>query len=396
MKIKHVVTSVALSLALGFGAVAGLMANKEAKAVKADELQSYSGSIAIELQYINGDGLHYWDEGGAKLGFRIYNETEPGHMGSDWSELVSSNESHKYVINYTTTGWFDPLAGSETKIDLYRFSSDSTSCSEGTRWNKAEGLSFGNVIYVYGWDNAASSVKYTVHAKSDSYSDSRYFTFRNAKLNNDNFELYSDFNLSDEDEFKVTDGQDHYYAAFSTHASLSSIITGDQYNNISCSEAGTYSMFHKLSNHETYVTTPALAAADKFAQSFLGKTAGYCTGSISSEVQLELKGEYEDLSDIEGAQAAFYNAGVIRGKDVVDYGTYSCEALSRYVNMQEQKGYGDFLGLGTINNPALPSSAYNSLFADSTNNTMIIVISIVATSALAFTTLLVFKKKKQK
>ena len=43
MKIKHVVTSVALSLALGFGAVAGLMANKEAKAVKADE--SYSGSI---------------------------------------------------------------------------------------------------------------------------------------------------------------------------------------------------------------------------------------------------------------------------------------------------------------------------------------------------------------
>lgn len=49
MKIKHVVTSVALSLALGFGAVAGLVANKEAKAAKADSPKTWMMAISLNM-----------------------------------------------------------------------------------------------------------------------------------------------------------------------------------------------------------------------------------------------------------------------------------------------------------------------------------------------------------
>ena len=97
MKIKHVVTSVALSLALGFGAVAGLMANKEAKAVKADAEKwmitiCFDNTIPEESGswgYIDSQAVNFWG-------------TNVTYEGSAES-LHQSGVDHFYTVNAVFT-----------------------------------------------------------------------------------------------------------------------------------------------------------------------------------------------------------------------------------------------------------------------------------------------------
>ena len=77
--------------------------------------------------------------------------------------------------------------------------------------------------------------------------------------------------------------------------------------------------------------------------------------------------------------------------DISNYGEAIQNWVDRYTRIVSNTELNDFMQLGVSS--SLLRVSQNSL---EDNNTMIIVISIAATSALAFTTLLVFKKKKQK
>lgn len=149
-------------------------------------------------------------------------------------------------------------------------------------------------------------------------------------------------------------------------------------NQIECRTPGTYAVYYDRNGGSLFITDPAAAEADEFAQYFLENTNGYCTDSIDESVQTTLKSYYNYLASIPGAQADFYTAEVKRGKGL-SYASYSSEALSRYVNMQEEKGYGDFLGLST-HNPA--ASAYVPTFENNSNNNLSLVI-IIASSIIA-------------
>lgn len=85
-----------------------------------------------------------------------------------------------------------------------------------------------------------------------------------------------------------------------------------------------------------------------------------------------------------------YAKAKLSADDVSAYGEDIEHWISRYTILVEKGGFSDFMSRGLVSG----SGAFyqNSVVTD--NNTMIIVISIAAVSALAFTLLLVFKKRK--
>ncbi len=130
-----------------------------------------------------------------------------------------------------------------------------------------------------------------------------------------------------------------------------------------------------------------LSAANAFADTFLSATENYCTDSISSDTQSTLKSAYGALG---GAKNAFYEAGVVRGIDQT-YESKAQQALSRYVNMIEDRGYSDFLELGTN----YPATTGIQLTAHTDNNSEPIVIaSALSVSGAAVAGFFFIRKKR--
>ena len=126
--------------------------------------------------------------------------------------------------------------------------------------------------------------------------------------------------------------------------------------------------------------------AEKFAQDLLDKTDVVCKG-------------YDGVKDNKEALASVWLAlqeNVLSDEEIERFNDKNNDfdaARARYDYLVGKYGLTDFLG----RNPTpIPGGAYYKDGITDNNNTMIIVISIAAVSALAFTMLLVFKKKKQK
>ena len=126
--------------------------------------------------------------------------------------------------------------------------------------------------------------------------------------------------------------------------------------------------------------------AENFAQDLLDKTDVVCK-------------EYDGVKDNKEALASVWLAlqeNVLSDEEIERFNDENNDfdaARARYDYLVGKYGLTDFLG----RNPApIPGGAYYKDGITDNNNTMIIVISIATVSALGFTLLLVFKKKKQK
>ena len=126
--------------------------------------------------------------------------------------------------------------------------------------------------------------------------------------------------------------------------------------------------------------------AEKFAQDLLDKTDVVCKG-------------YDGVKDNKEALASVWLAlqeNVLSDEEIERFNDKNNDfdaARARYDYLVGKYGLTDFLG----RNPTpIPGGAYYKDGITDNNNTMIIVISIATVSALGFTLLLVFKKKKQK
>ena len=147
----------------------------------------------------------------------------------------------------------------------------------------------------------------------------------------------------------------------------------------------------------SYVATSTIQDFDSkqvlaYARYFLEQTDGYCESSISSGVKTSLINEYGWMSD--GAKAIFKAAEIVRGKGA-SYVDDVSQALSRYVNMIEEKGYVDseFLNLGddVINKAA----AINNGVLTSSNSIITAVVVISLTTALCIGGYFFIRKKKE-
>lgn len=123
----------------------------------------------------------------------------------------------------------------------------------------------------------------------------------------------------------------------------------------------------------------ATVVAEAFEAAFIDMTNAECTAkAVTSGTWGKIKTIFGHIeSDFEAA------AELVKGH------TTSVEAIARYKNIVEKYGYEDFLAKGYVQ-----LTAYQFDATSANNSTIIIVISIAAVSVLAFTMLLVFKKKK--
>lgn len=114
-----------------------------------------------------------------------------------------------------------------------------------------------------------------------------------------------------------------------------------------------------------------------------------CTGSGDTSPITAAKWAEVEAAYVGGEAAAKAKLAAVVGLSYIEVNQF----LSRYDYIVGTYGYNNFLNREVQASSAI-NFGYNNY--DANNSTMIIVITIAAVSALAFTTLLVFKKKRQK
>lgn len=130
---------------------------------------------------------------------------------------------------------------------------------------------------------------------------------------------------------------------------------------------------------QTFNSTP-FEQALSYAVFFLEVTDNYCTVSLTSETKTLLHNEYNGM--VSDAKTVFTEADIVRGKGAT-YENDISEALSRYANMVEEKGTGDFLSLGSSVLQKGTSNHQLTIFGN-TNNMIpvIVVISMISVTAV--------------
>lgn len=175
-----------------------------------------------------------------------------------------------------------------------------------------------------------------------------------------------------------------------------SFVSLDKDSNLVFTKGGTYAVYI---NNENKVYLNEGAAA--FYTKFLSDTGGVCrTDNKTDLVRLgevwdDLKVVYNSLSasEKETIEAVGFNGGDEKGDDLH-------KMMARYAYIVTKYGSDAFENFifPLVHVDPHPNMVYGGLNAmdAADNTTMIIVIAIAAISALAFTTLLVLKKRKQK
>ena len=405
MKIKHVLASLALASVTAFGLVAGLSAKKEAKFAKATSF-AFEGSFAMELQNLGGD--QYWDDAEAKFIAKIYNSSDVGLMCSFWSDLVAGDGSHKVVMTYASNE--DP-SGPNTKLELYRLpktvdtKQDAIDAvSAGEVWNKALSVTYGQMVYVYGWDNAANGVKYYIGADSNTWSYDWDSSLHHAKVTASGFELYSDVILDDDDNFKlVTDdnGTKGYFNGYDEDPSVSGNFTCPSSDNILADKGGRYSFYSKIYNsNRLYITDPVVAEAEEYAQSFNSSVGAVCNTDHDAEdylsnLQAAWNTQKTAYLNLEGdVQAKLTNAkadekGTYLEQFAAKYDgivtKYGESKFPEFANRFEETVVGTYSSIGFMDNT----------FASSDGLVMFVIIASSLVAITSLTVLLILKKKRK-
>ena len=145
---------------------------------------------------------------------------------------------------------------------------------------------------------------------------------------------------------------------------------------------------YEQSEDQTFNSTP-MEQALSYAAYFLEVTDEYCTVTLTTEIKTTLSNEYNGM--VSAAKTLFTSATIVRGKGVT-YENDLSEALSRYVNMVEEKGTGDFLSLG---NAVLQKGKNNPIALASKNTSATIIIVVIsAISVAAIGGYFLLRKKK--
>ena len=171
-------------------------------------------------------------------------------------------------------------------------------------------------------------------------------------------------------------------------------------SHIKFTELGTYAVYWSEGDNKIYLNDGSTA----YATTFLTNTGAVCQGDHEAEgyisslkaVWAQEKSTFEDLND--GAKAEIRAVGFDGGDEK---GSAVEQLVARYHHIVWKYGSEEFEDF--IFNSEQPIPPHHDAFIggfdsfnSSDNTTMIIVIAIATVSALAFTTLLVFKKRKQK
>ena len=234
----------------------------------------------------------------------------------------------------------------------------------------------------YGWENKLATVKIT--DKNDVVLDHYKRNLSNKS------EHYNDgVDLKVNDTFYI-DFLGTGYSSYSVLSTISDAFEAAEGNKIKVKVAGSYSFYFDTTegSRKVYITKPSIAAADKWAQSFMHGDCTYSKGSWGT-----LRISYEELS-YETRQLLSTAEHNDHSVDLSS-GSYVDQAVQRYdyVLSLYPGNYYNFMGRTIYN---LSGANVNSLNVANTNSTavvMIVVIGISLTTILAGAVLLLKRKK---
>lgn len=377
MKITNLFAGLLLSTILGVGVSTAVTVNSSNEPIKEVDAASYSGSMAIDLQYQSWGG--YWDDANAKIACYVWNSN-----GAGWTNMITtSSGTHKYIIPYNFS--FNPVSSS---MHIVRFNSSHSDTPDWNDiWGRSDNHTFGHMIYVYG-NNEASVVNHYVGANSDGWAGSWEYTLHNAKMNGNDFQVFGDITFTQNDEFKVvhqTDGGAATYVnSYEAHSSISSFFSVT--DNIKCSKAGTYSIYYP-SDSKIYITNPDYAAADEWAQYFLSNVGCDSTGASLPSGWSSCATEYSKLNG--------NSKDIVYGASANVSGTFVEQAVARYdLAVSNHPSLTRFI-VNSGDKPRLAENVHVSLVFDEKRTGMITI--IVVTSVVALTAIggyFFFRKRK--
>ena len=155
--------------------------------------------------------------------------------------------------------------------------------------------------------------------------------------------------------------------------------------------SGTYSLYFDSYTHNVYITDPVIAAADEWAETFLGTNCADTKSrwsSLSSSFALlapEVKAVFTSIAynpDPEAATSTYYEAAVLR---------YD------YIIMLYGKGvYADFMGRETAQSLTYkPASTVPTIVNEQETVSIITVVTITVVSALAVGGYFLLRRRKE-
>lgn len=336
-----------------------------------------SGEIYIDLTEYQA-----WEKDDAKFAVWFWNENNKD-VEKGFSLFAAQDPTYKHIYVASYELGFHP-----TNMTLARFNpAGGNTPNWDYKWNQTQNVAFHQhaVIGVTGadesgWESQLSTVKIT--GKNDVVLDHYKRNLSNKS------EHYNDgVELAAGDTFYI-DFAGNHFDGYSTLAALSSAFEKDG-NLIKVKTAGSYAFYFDTSSgaENLYITDPAIAAADRWAQSFMNVNC-----STNKENWGSYRSSFDDLSDatktiFEDAPHNAYNVDLTKD-------SYVNQAMQRYdyvLSLYGASAYYNFIGRQVYN---LSGTNANELKVTNTNtNAIVIIVGASATTILAGALFLLKKKK---
>lgn len=337
--------------------------------------------------YFDLTELSAWTTDGAKLAVKFKSGTNEAY--SDFAVSVPL-QSNIYIASYELD--FVP-----TNMIGCRFSSDSTTPSSGTIWNKTQELSFYRygVIGVTEWggqgyddkgwsDGLATAVVDRVSGGTEE------IILDNYKRNSDHkSEHYNDYiDLKENDEFVISYHSNSYHNWDCLPIFANNFSYDSDTQKIKVKVGGTYSFYFKayeiegkpLKSFEVFISKPEVAFADAWAQSFL---TGDCESSKTNWSTYQ--SEYNNLPH--SAKTFLLNVDHEPDPTVV-FENYFAQAIQRYdyiIYLYGTSTYTDYIGrVNAEKVTPRTSSPLIGVFSgdNSTPIALVVIISVVSLTAV--------------
>ena len=389
MKSIFLISALSLLAVSAIGVGVGLQANNKAEKVEAT---TYTGSIIVQK---DDSDMRYT---GSKLVAYFFDD----ESGTGWGEAIANTDT-KYQ-EYTWSLEFDP-----TKIIMLRVDAENWKANDpwNNVWSRTGNVTLSGTDVIWmngsaaegnegtGWGTYSTDVTIS-GGTSDNWSEDIVNTkLSSRKFSNDmeKLEVYGLVTIPANTYFKAHkasgDSWHNVYDAEDSLKSRFSIVESDKAN-ILDTVGGTYEIYFKFDeSNALWITDPISAAADEWAQEFLGSGANACNATTKANWGT-LADDYEDLATSYGSAFTTIFTSEVHADhedEVVGYIKLAVQrydyVLQRYsINAanDDEHGYEDFmLRAGKI--PSGEIRTISSETATTNNTTMIIVLASVVTLA---------------
>ncbi|MBE6135351.1 MAG: hypothetical protein E7179_05050 [Erysipelotrichaceae bacterium] len=318
-----------------------------------------------------------WENDNAKFAFYYYNATANG-----WSDFAveMKGQDNIYLASYE-------LEFTPTNVIAVRLDKDATVPDMEKKWNQTQNLTYypSGAVEITGWEqnDSNSSPLAIVEGLGEEVLLDNYK--RNFAGHPEHYNEEVALKAGDEFEIKLGDTS---YHTFSTDDTVKDAFALNE-SKIHVNKAGTYAFYFDATSHSLYITDPILAAADVWAQAFLGENCAYTKKNWET-----MGGAYGDLPD--KSKLLFREAPHTEpGAQLVGFIALAVERYDLLLTQYGTGTYDDFMDRLDAGKLTLPQSTPNALFLNGDNRSTTILLVLAGVAAATLTGAIVYAKKRK-